>query len=531
MRTMQIWAVAAGAGLLALAMAGTAGARQTGSALAGTWTGTRTFRRGTRTFTSTSTFVFKVDGDHFTGTAVTGSDRREIEDGAIRGGTIGFTTRNGFSPDAPLQVWSGTWDGKHLAVRLTEIKPQAGYPYAVPARMRHPNFPPMALRKVSGATVYELPPALRHPPLPPLKTLPPNGLALTPPMGWNSWNKFHGAVNDRDVREMADAMVATGMKAAGYEYVNIDDTWEGGRDAQGNIVPNSKFPNMKALADYVHSKGLKLGIYSSPGPKTCAGYTGSYLHEAQDARTYAAWGIDYLKYDWCSASMVYRPDQMEQAYELMAEALRATGRPIVYSLCQYGDEHVERWGALVGGNLWRTTGDIADHYDSMARNGFSQNGLEMYAGPGHWNDPDMLEIGNGGMTPAEYETHMSLWAILAAPLIAGNDLTKMTPATLKILTNREVIAVDQDKLGEQGRRVWKQGDLEIWTRPLAGGAVAVGLFNRGTAPAPMTVSWASLGIRSGDPVVRDLWAHTTLHAPGRFTATVAGHGVVLLRVQ
>ncbi len=520
----------AAAGLLAMVVVGVGCQARTAAALAGTWTGSRTVQRGARSFTMAYTFVFKPDGRRFTGTAVSRYDRREIEDGTVSGSTIAFTTRNGFSPDAPLQVWSGTWNGNNLSVHLAEIKPQPGYPYAVSARMRHPNFPPLALHRVSDATVYELPPALRHPPLPPLKTLPPNGLAMTPPMGWNSWNHFHGAVNDRDVREMADAMAASGMKAAGYEYVNIDDTWEGGRDAQGNIVPNSKFPNMKALADYVHSKGLKLGIYSSPGPKTCAGYTGSYLHEAQDARTYAQWGIDYLKYDWCSASMVYRPDQMEQAYELMAEALRATGRPIVFSLCQYGEEHVERWGAMVGGNLWRTTGDIADHYDSMARNGFSQNGLQKYAAPGHWNDPDMLEVGNGGMTGTEYRTHMSLWAILAAPLIAGNDLTKMSPATLRILTNREVIAVDQDKLGKQGWRIWKQGDLEIWKKPLAGGAVAVGMFNRGTTPEPITVTWASLGMPN-NPRIRDLWAHKTLRSPGSYTAHVPGHGVVMLRVQ
>src|SRR6185437_3976904 len=250
------------------------------------------------------------------------------------------------------------------------------------------------------------PPAMAHEPLPPVRTLPPNGLALTPPMGWNSWNKFNSKVDDKAVRDTADLMVSTGMRDAGYIYVNIDDTWEGTRDANGNIQSNQKFPDMKALAAYVHSKGLKLGIYSSPGPKTCAGYEGSYRHETQDARTYAAWGIDYLKYDWCSASLVYTPEEMQGAYEKMALALRATGRPIVLSLCEYGWMDVGEWGAKVGGNLWRTTGDISDRYDAMARIGFGQNGREGVAGPGHWNDPDMLEIGNGGMTDDEYRTHM-----------------------------------------------------------------------------------------------------------------------------
>ena len=257
-------------------------------------------------------------------------------------------------------------------------------------------------------------------------------LAATPPMGWNSWNHFAGRVTDADVRSAADALVSTGMRDAGYIYVNIDDTWESKeRDAQGNITTNEKFPDMKALADYVHSKGLKLGIYSSPGDKTCAGYLGSLDHEEQDAKTYAAWGIDYLKYDLCGfrdpmrAARKAHPEDpqianrmMRDAYAKMSKALQATGRPIVYSLCQYGNDAVWEWGASVGGNLWRTTGDINDHYVSMATIGFGQAGLARFAAPGHWNDPDMLEVGNGGMNTDEYRTHMSLWAILAAPLLA-----------------------------------------------------------------------------------------------------------------
>lgn len=360
-----------------------------------------------------------------------------------------------------------------------------------------------------------------------------NGLAKTPPMGWNSWNKFKGRVEDKVVREIADAMVSSGMKDAGYTYINIDDTWEGEqRDAQGNIQSNKKFPDMKALADYVHSKGLKLGIYSSPGPNTCAGYEGSYGHEEQDARTFAAWGIDYLKYDWCGARTLYTDEEMPAVYQKMGDALQATGRPIVYSLCQYGRLDVWKWGADVGGNLWRTTGDIGDNWNSMTRIGFSQNDLAPYAKPGHWNDPDMLEVGNGGMTDTEYKTHMSLWAILAAPLLAGNDLREMTPATREILLNREVIAVNQDKDGKQGKRMWQSGEQEIWVRELAGGARAVGIFNRGTEPKEVTVRWADIGF-SGQEVksARDLWTHQDIKVQGDHTLTVPGHGVVFLRVK
>src|SRR5881397_2028554 len=343
-------------------------------------------------------------------------------------------------------------------------------------------------------------------PLPALHQVPSNGLAKTPPMGWNSWNKFASRVDDGAVRSMADAMAANGMKDAGYQYINIDDTWEASRDGQGNITTNKKFPDMKALADYVHSKGLKIGIYSSPGPLTCAGYPGSMGHEEQDAKTYAAWGIDYLKYDWCGARTLYIDEEMPAVYQIMGDALLKTKRPIVYSLCQYGRLDVWKWGADVGGNLWRTTGDIRDAWDSMSRIGFGQNELAPWAKPGHWNDPDMLEIGNGAMTETEYKTHMSLWSMLAAPLLAGNDLRNMSPEILAILTNHDVIAVDQDKDGKQGKQVWKSGDQEIWSRPLAGGAFAVALFNRATAEAKVSLRWTDIGI-TGTWHLRDLWLH------------------------
>ncbi|MGA8108845.1 MAG: glycoside hydrolase family 27 protein [Acidobacteriaceae bacterium] len=366
-------------------------------------------------------------------------------------------------------------------------------------------------------------------------------VAATPPMGWNSWNHFAGRVNDADVRAAADAIVSSGMRDAGYIYVNIDDTWEGQRDASGVIHTNDKFPDMKALADYVHSKGLKIGIYSSPGPKTCAGFEGSYGHEEQDARTYAGWGIDYLKYDLCSFREIMRdqaPHDPEKqfamqkaAYEKMHQALLATGRPIVFSLCQYGWNDVWKWGASVGGNLWRTTGDINDTWERMSEIGFGQLGLAQYAGPGHWNDPDMLEVGNGGMTDDEYRTHMSLWAILAAPLLAGNDLSKMTPETLAILTNKEVIAVDQDSLGKQGDRASAVGMTEIWTKPLSSGALAAGLFNRGDAEHSVTLNLRDVGF-SEHAKLRDLWKHEDVSAThGSYTVTVPPHGVVLLRVS
>ena len=374
-----------------------------------------------------------------------------------------------------------------------------------------------------------LPARIEPPALHPVRD---NGLARTPPMGWNSWNKFANHIDDATVRGIADAMAQNGMREAGYLYVNIDDTWEGERDAQGNIHPNRKFPNMKALADYVHSKRLKLGIYSSPGPNTCEGYEGSYGHEAQDARTYAAWGIDYLKYDWCGAFTIYKDSEMQAVYQKMGDALLASGRDIVYSLCQYGIENVWRWGPKAGGNLWRTGGDISDSWESVSRIGFSVLPLAPYARPGHWNDPDMLEIGNGHMTDTEYRTHMSLWSMLAAPLIAGNDLRKMSASTRDILMNREVIAVDQDPLGLPARRVWQSGEQEVWTRELVNGDTALAVFNRAAGDAKVTLRWADAQLSNTPSNVRNLWCHTDERAIAPvYSAYVPGHGVVLLRVR
>jgi len=382
-------------------------------------------------------------------------------------------------------------------------------------------------------TAHRVPEAEARPPralpLPAPHSVPANGLAPTPPMGWNSWNHFGGNVDDKIVRETAEAMVNSGMARAGYTYVVIDDTWEGGRDAAGNLVPNGKFPDMKALADYVHSKGLKLGIYSSPGSRTCGGYEGSYGHEEQDARTFAAWGIDYLKYDWCSAARVYKDSDLQAAYQKMGDALARCGRPIVYSLCEYGMGEVWTWGPQVGANLWRTTGDIQDNWRSMSDNGFSQERLTPYAGPGHWNDPDMLEVGNGGMTGIEYRTHFSLWCLLAAPLMAGNDLRTISAETLDILTNRDAIAINQDPLGKQTERLVQRGDLELWVKPLSHGARAFGVFNRGSEAREVRFAWAELGLASKPLSLRNVWEHRDAPpAPEGWQGRIPAHGVALL---
>jgi len=366
-----------------------------------------------------------------------------------------------------------------------------------------------------------------------------NGVARTPPMGWNSWNKFAcPGINEKVVRDSADQMAANGMKDAGYQYIVIDDCWQVRRDASGNIVADpAKFPSgIKALADYVHSKGLKFGIYSDAGTMTCAKRPGSIGHEYQDAQQYANWGVDYLKEDWCNTL----PGQnSESSYTLMRDALAATGRPIVFSICEWGSTKPWLWAGPVG-NMWRATGDILDCWDckkSWGGNGVSEildqmNGLESYAGPGHWNDADMLEVGNGGMTADEYRTHFSMWALFSAPLLAGNDISNMSAETRGILLNKEVIAVDQDRLGIQGRRVKKQGNLEVWSKQLADGGRAVALVNRGTSTAKITATWEDVGYPSTLPAsVRDLWAakdqgrHTANYA-----AEVPGHGIVMVKV-
>ena len=376
-------------------------------------------------------------------------------------------------------------------------------------------------------------------------TLVSSGLALTPPMGWNTWNKFACNVSDDLVRGMADAMVKSGMKDAGYQYVVIDDCWQVSRDAAGNIVADAqRFPHgIKAVADYVHSLGLKFGIYSDAGAKTCQGRPGGLGHEYQDALIYASWGVDYLKYDWCNT---LDGQSAKASYANIRAALDASGRPIVLSICEWGKNQPWLWGREVGGNLWRSTGDIQDRWGgqekwgdgSCCSNGVlaiidQQVGLQSYAGPGHWNDPDMLEVGNGGMTTTEYRSHFSLWAILAAPLIAGNDLRNMTPETQEILTNKEVIAVDQDPMGREGRRVAKDGDLEVWAKQMQDGGRAVILLNRGSSPHEISVMWEELGYPGHlSATVRDLWAHKDLgKLTAKFSASVESHGVVMVTIR
>jgi len=371
-----------------------------------------------------------------------------------------------------------------------------------------------------------------------------NALALTPPMGWNSWNKFACNVGEEMIRSMADAMVKSGMKDAGYQYVNIDDCWQVSRDANGNIIADpQRFPHgLKAVGDYLHSLGLKFGVYSDAGSKTCAGRPGGLGHEYQDALQYAAWGVDYLKYDWCNTGT----QDAKASYANMRAALDASGRAIVLSICEWGTAKPWLWGKEAGGNLWRTTGDISDKWTGQSKwpdgsccsNGMlaivdQQVGLQSYAGPGHWNDPDMLEVGNGGMTDTEYRAHFSLWAILAAPLIAGNDLRNMRPEIFDILTNKEVIAVDQDGLGREGERVWKDGDVEVWAKQLADGSRAVVLLNRGGRERQISANWEDLGYPSQvSASVRDLWLHQDLGKfAGKFSASVASHGVVLVTVR
>ena len=374
-----------------------------------------------------------------------------------------------------------------------------------------------------------------------------DNLALTPPMGWNSWNKFACNVDEKLIREVADALVASGLKDAGYTYLNLDDCWHGERDAQGFIQPDAKrFPSgMKALADYLHSKGLKMGIYSDAGSQTCGGRPGSRGYEFQDAQQYAAWGVDYLKYDWCNTEGL----KAEGAYKTITAALRKAGRPMVLSICEWGTDKPWEWGPSVG-HLWRTTGDIYNCFDCVEDHGTwksfgtmqimdKQAGLRQYAGPSHWNDPDMLEVGNG-MVANEDRAHFTMWCMMAAPLILGNDLRHMSPATKETLTNREVLALDQDPLGVQGFRYAAHDSLETWLKPLAGGRWAVAFLNRSRQPRPVRFDWqatpitdeltkAELNARRTTYRLRNPWVQKDAGTTKKpFVTTVPAHDVVVL---
>lgn len=351
-----------------------------------------------------------------------------------------------------------------------------------------------------------------------------DGLAKTPPMGWNSWNHYGCDINENVIRATADALVSTGLSKLGYQYVNIDDCWaELNRDSNGTLVASSsKFPSgIKALADYVHSKGLKLGIYSDAGYYTCQKQPGSLGHEQADADTFAYWGVDYLKYDNCYND----GSKPENRYPKMRDALLRTRRPIFYSLCEWGLDVPATWARQIGSS-WRTTEDIEDKWESIVSRADQNNEYAGYAGPGGWNDPDMLEVGNGHMTPEEYGSHFSIWALMKAPLLLGCDVTHMDKKTYGILSNSEVIAINQDSLGVQGKKVNKQGDLEVWAGPLSNNRVVVLLWNRSDSRASIVAKWEDIGLNPSAVVrVRNLWRHRELEAnhQGSLTASVKPH--------
>ncbi len=362
-----------------------------------------------------------------------------------------------------------------------------------------------------------------------------DGLARTPPMGFNDWNAFGCDVTEQLIKDTADLFVSTGLKDAGYEYVNIDDCWmTHERDPEtGRLVPDPvKFPSgIDGTADYVHAKGLKLGIYEDAGTETCAGYPGSLGHEEIDAQTFADWGVDYLKYDNCNNAGSSTQEEYIERYTAMRDALKATGRDIVYSICEWGTSRPWEWADKVG-HLWRTTGDISDNWSSMLSL-FKQNApLAQYAKPGAWNDPDMLEVGNGGMTDTEYRSHFSLWAIMAAPLLIGTDLREATPETMEIYLNKDVIAVDQDPLGKQGVEIVNSGGRHVLAKPLANGDVAVALFNETSSPTTITTTAAAAGARKAPAyVLQDLWSKKKTETAGTITANVPAHGTVMYRVS
>jgi alpha-galactosidase len=383
-------------------------------------------------------------------------------------------------------------------------------------------------------------------------------IALTPPMGWSSWYMAYADISDQMIRNQAEAMIRSGLADHGYSYVNIDDGWNiklnsddpliGGapRDGRENLKANRNFPNMKGMCDHVHGLGLKIGIYISPGPSTCAGFAGSYGHEEQDARQFAEWGFDFLKYDWCGYRSIARDKsraELQKPYLVMRKALGKVGRDLVYNLCQYGMGDVWEWGREVGGNYWRTSGDLGVQnrtlWENMSEIGFSQAGKEAFAGPGGWNDPDNILIGHilwrnklipSPLTPDEQYTYVSLWSLLAAPLIFGGDMTRLDPFTLSLLTNDEVIDINQDALGRQGAPVSRSGGLEVWAKDLEDGSTAVGLFNRSEAESTVKARWADLKIK-GIHRIRDLWRQKDLgYYKVQFSAPIPRHGVLLLRL-
>jgi alpha-galactosidase len=368
-------------------------------------------------------------------------------------------------------------------------------------------------------------------------------ICLTPPLGWNSWNVFGAAVTEEDVRRAARALIESGLAARGWSTINIDDGWQGGRDRRGRLHPNDKFRDLTQLCADLHALGLRVGIYSSPGPATCAGFAGSAGHEAEDAASFATWGFDYLKYDWCSAGPIDDTtalDDLIAPYERMRAALDSVDRDIVYHVCQYGFGSVWEWaGTRSGANAWRTTGDIEDTWGSVERIGFGQAGLAQFAGPGGWNDPDMLVVGSVGgawnrpirptrLTPDEQRTHVGLWMLLAAPLLLGCDVSLLDPSTIELVGNAELLSVHQDPLGRQAERIRTEGPIEVWRKPLADGSSALGVFNRAGSAIEAAIEWGDLGVTA--TTVRDLWAHGFVEAGAGWQAVIPPHGSALLRI-
>ena len=401
-----------------------------------------------------------------------------------------------------------------------------------------PAAPPRAPSPASALPLAEPPSAgpsapAEKLPLPVLRDLPPNGLAMTPIMGWSSRQKLGAQPDDASIRQAVEGLVESGLNLIGYTYVEIGDGWQGARDKDRVLHPNERFPDMKALGDYIHSQGLKFGLTTSLAPESCNGSQGSYGYEALDARTFAEWGVDYVVFDWCGAEGIYSTqEEMRAAFQLMGESLRATGRDIVYAISQRGQFAVEQWGAKAGANMWRTsTKEIDENWVSVVAAASGQLGKEDAAKPGSWNDPGLLQAGNSGLTIDQARMQLNLWAVIAAPMMLGNDVRIMMRETVALLSNRELIAINQDKAGRQGKRVAQVGDTQVWARPLDDGSIAVAFFNTGTRTTPVTVTWEQLGIQ-GPRLARDLWWHENLGtANNNYRVVLAGGTSMLVKLS
>jgi alpha-galactosidase len=465
----------------------------------------------------TGTFVSQYGGEDslsdikLQGTSISFAEGRNRFRGMIQGNELQLNGIDKYDPSLPLTS-AVSWHGVSKSRPYTFRRATAA-----------------DLKTIQEGPIY----SFEKLPLPALRSVSGENLAPTPPMGVGNFVE----ANDAEVRKVADEMVSSGLRDAGYVYLQIDEGWQGRRDAEGSIHPNDRFPNMKGLVDYVHSKGLKFGIYSSPGPEACYGYAGSYGHEEQDAKTFAAWGVDYLKYDTCSARQIYHTQsEMQALYQKMGEALRSSGHPVMYGLSSgfLMRFNVTTWGKNVGANLWRTEGDLQDSWDSLVLYGFEGNGKLDHAGPDGWNDPDALQVGFGGMTTNEYRTQMTLWSMMASPLFIQmneNFVVKWSPEIKAILMNREVISVDQDSLGNQGHPIWKDGAIEVWSKDLSDGSVAVAVFNLGNELKQVNIPWEKIQLKSVKSV-RDLWSKQDLRSIiDNYQGSIPAHGSALLKVM